>query len=159
MSLNFRSSLRGFNRQDVARYLEYLNNQHTAQLNQLNTDLENLRRKAEAQEESGRIQELEAKNAELEEKIQTLIKERDEALRRRDEDQRLAEVQLSGARMDSSQELEAYRRAVQFYFPGADIRAQMTVNLCASVEQDAPGQVDKPAAPVVLDLFDLLGGA
>ena len=104
MSLNFRSSLRGFNRQDVARYLEYLNNQHTAQLNQLNTDLENLRRKAEAQEESGRIQE-------LEEKIQTLIKERDEALRRRDEDQRLAEVQLSGARMDSSQELEAYRRA------------------------------------------------
>ena len=26
MSLNFRSSLRGFNRQDVARYLEYLNN-------------------------------------------------------------------------------------------------------------------------------------
>ena len=111
MSLNFRSSLRGFNRQDVARYLEYLNNQHTAQLNQLNTDLENLRRKAEAQEESGRIQELEAKNAELEERIQALIKERDEALRRRDEDQRLAEVQLSGARMDSSQELEAYRRA------------------------------------------------
>lgn len=59
----------------------------------------------------------------------------------------------------SISDLEAYRRAVQFYFPGADIRAKMTVNLCASVEQDAPGQVDKPAAPVVLDLFDLLGGA
>ena len=58
----------------------------------------------------------------------------------------------------SISDLEAYRRAVQFYFPGADIRAQMTVNLCASVEQDAPEQADKPAAPVVLDLFDLLGG-
>ena len=59
----------------------------------------------------------------------------------------------------SISDLEAYRRAVQFYFPGADIRAKMTVNLCASVEQDAPGQVDKPADPVVLDLFELLGGA
>ena len=47
----------------------------------------------------------------------------------------------------SISDLEAYRRAVQFYFPGADIRAQMTVNLCASVEQDAPEQSDKPAAP------------
>lgn len=40
MNLNFRSSLHGFNRQDVANYLEYLNNRHAAQVNQLNTDLE-----------------------------------------------------------------------------------------------------------------------
>ena len=52
-------------------------------------------------------------------------------------------------------DIEAYRRAVQFYFPGADIRVKMTVNLCASVEQEETEQ----AAPVVLDLFDLLGGA
>ena len=31
-------------------------------------------------------------------------------------------------------DLEAFRRAVQFYFPGADVRFQMSVNLCASVE-------------------------
>ena len=30
MNLNFRSALNGFNRQDVARYLEYLNTQHNA---------------------------------------------------------------------------------------------------------------------------------
>ena len=48
MNLNFRSSLHGFNRQDVANYLEYLNNRHAAQVNQLNTDLEALRRQAEA---------------------------------------------------------------------------------------------------------------
>lgn len=52
-------------------------------------------------------------------------------------------------------DLEAYRRAVQFYFPGADIRMQMSINLCASVEE-APAPEKKP--PVVLDLFDLLGG-
>ena len=56
---------------------------------------------------------------------------------------------------NSISDLDAYRRAVQFYFPGADIRVKMTVNLMASVEEDAPKSV---AAPVVLDLFDLLQG-
>ena len=50
----------------------------------------------------------------------------------------------------SISDLEAYRRAVQFYFPGADIRFRMEINLCAGVEQP------EDAAPVVLDLFDLL---
>ena len=31
-------------------------------------------------------------------------------------------------------DIEAYKRAVQFYFVGADISFTMTVNLCASVE-------------------------
>lgn len=52
-------------------------------------------------------------------------------------------------------DLDAYRRAVQFYFPGADIRVRMTVNLMASVEEDTS---QPAAAPVVLDLFDLLQG-
>ena len=55
----------------------------------------------------------------------------------------------------SISDLDAYRRAVQFYFPGADIRVKMTVNLMASVEEDAH---QSAAAPVVLDLFDLLQG-
>ncbi len=33
---------------------------------------------------------------------------------------------------------EAIRRAVRFYFPGADVRFQMSVNLCASVEAEEP---------------------
>ena len=40
---NFRSALGGFNRQDVVRYIEYLNNQHNAQIEQLNTQLQNAR--------------------------------------------------------------------------------------------------------------------
>lgn len=52
-------------------------------------------------------------------------------------------------------DLEAYRRAVQFYFPGADIRVKMTVNLCASVEGQESAAPAK-AEPVILDLFDLL---
>lgn len=57
-----------------------------------------------------------------------------------------------GVKNGAISDLDAYRLAVQFYFPGADIRCQMTVNLCASVEQDSP-ETDKA---VVLDLFDLL---
>lgn len=52
-------------------------------------------------------------------------------------------------------DLEAYRRAVQFYFPGADIRMQMSVNLCASVETEEPEELPEKKK-VVLDLFDLL---
>lgn len=47
-------------------------------------------------------------------------------------------------------DLEAYRRAVQFYFPGADIRCEMTIRLSEYDEDRSSG--------VVLDLFDLMGG-
>ena len=50
-------------------------------------------------------------------------------------------------------DLEAYRRAVAFYFPGADVQFHMTVNLTASVDQDAP---DENSHAVILDLEDFL---
>ena len=37
---HFRSAFRGFHREDVVSYIEYLNNQHTAQLEQLNNQLQ-----------------------------------------------------------------------------------------------------------------------
>lgn len=37
---NFRSALGGFNRQDVVRYIEYMNNQHKSEIEQLNTQLQ-----------------------------------------------------------------------------------------------------------------------
>ena len=40
---NFRTSFNGFNREDVVHYLEYLNNKHASQVNQLNQELEELR--------------------------------------------------------------------------------------------------------------------
>ena len=52
-------------------------------------------------------------------------------------------------------DLEAYRRAVRFYFPGADISFQMRIDLCASVK-DAPAQRQKEKSPIVLEMFDLI---
>lgn len=43
----FRTALNGFNREDVASYLEYLNNKHIAQVNQLTSEADFLRAKLE----------------------------------------------------------------------------------------------------------------
>ena len=37
---NFRSAFNGFNREDVVRYIEYMNNKHSAELEQLNSQLQ-----------------------------------------------------------------------------------------------------------------------
>lgn len=121
MNLNFRSSLHGFNRQDVASYLEYLNNRHAAQVNQLNTDLEALRRQAAAPVEDPQRTALEARCRELEQQLETARKERDEALAQKEaaeqklasarQDREEALLRSSGEKLDANRELEAYRRA------------------------------------------------
>lgn len=52
-------------------------------------------------------------------------------------------------------DLEAYRRAVRFYFPGADIKFHMSVNLCASVERPEDDGISTDAQQVKSDLIDL----
>ena len=42
-SHHFRSALRGFNRQDVVNYIEFMNQKHNSQIEQLNTQLQNAR--------------------------------------------------------------------------------------------------------------------
>lgn len=121
MNLNFRSSLHGFNRQDVANYLEYLNNRHAAQVNQLNTDLEALRRQAEAPAEDPRRAALEARCRELEQQLSIARQERDEALAQREaaeqklasarQDREEALLRSCGEKLEANRELEAYRRA------------------------------------------------
>lgn len=51
-------------------------------------------------------------------------------------------------------DLDAYRRAVQFYFPGADINFQMSIKLCED-DEPIPSSVESDT-PLVLELFDLL---
>ena len=40
---NFRSAFNGFNREDVVHYIEYLNAKHTAEISQMNSELDYLR--------------------------------------------------------------------------------------------------------------------
>ena len=89
---NFRSALGGFNRSDVVNYIEFINNQHNAQVAQLNTQLQN------AQEALAKAQG--GANGELQAQL-------DAALARCTELE--AALAAKGAPTDS--ELEAYRRA------------------------------------------------
>ena len=169
MNLNFRSSLHGFNRQDVASYLEYLNNRHAAQVNQLNTDLEALRRQAAAPVEDPQRAALEARCRELEQQLETARKERDEALAQREAaEQKLAyarqdreEALLSscGEKLEANRELEANRRAertermareraVQVYsetgtvLTQASSRIEAALRQMTGISQQVTGQLD-----------------
>lgn len=57
----------------------------------------------------------------------------------------------------SISDLEAFRRAVRFYFPGADVKFHMTVNLCADVEAEAATAVQAAStSPKILTFEDFL---
>lgn len=169
MNLNFRSSLHGFNRQDVASYLEYLNNRHAAQVNQLNTDLEALRRQAAAPVEDPQRAALEARCRELEQQLETARKERDEALAQREaaeqklasarQDREEALLRSCGEKLEANRELEAYRRAErtermareraeQVYsetgavLTQASSRIETALRQMAGISQQVTGQLD-----------------
>ena len=70
---NFRSAFNGFNREDVVRYLEYINAKHTAEVNQLTSDVDHLRAKLEtAEPQSDAIAALEAERDELKTQLEAM---------------------------------------------------------------------------------------
>ena len=62
---HFRSAFNGFKREDVVRYIKYLNNQHNAQIEQLNNQLQ-AAAKYESRDAELQAQ-LDAANAKIEE--------------------------------------------------------------------------------------------
>lgn len=122
---HFRSALNGFNRQDVVNYIEYLNNQHSAQIEQLNTQLQTaLSNAAPAQDEDLRAQ-------------------LDAALARCAE----LEQQLSSPDAPSDckdQELEAYRRAERAERLARD-RAQQIYTQANAALADATSKAEAAA--------------
>ena len=95
---NFRKSISGFNREDVVQYIEYMNNRHAAQLNQLKSELQAVKDELEAARQDTATKE-------------ALDAEKAESQKLRDEVAALkAELEAkSGA--CAERELEAYRRA------------------------------------------------
>ena len=91
---NFLSAFRGFNRQDVVNYIEYINNTHNAQVEQLNNQLQAALARPTDEEMKAKLEAAEARIAELEE----TLAQQDRAV-------------LSDGASCTEQELEAYRRA------------------------------------------------
>lgn len=90
---NFRIALRGFNRQDVVKYIEYINNRHSTQIAQLTTQVQNLRDELAQAKSRPATNKLEAQLEAAQARCAQL------------------EAQLANAPALSDPELEAYRRA------------------------------------------------
>lgn len=103
---NFRSAFNGFNREDVVHYIEFINNKHASQVNQLNTEIQSLRaeldalraREDESAALSAQLQEQQDRCAALEQELVAARNELNQAMNRPQTDS----------------ELEAYRRAEKF---------------------------------------------
>lgn len=139
----FRSSLNGFNRQDVVRYMEFVNNKHAAQVAQLTSELEYLRGKQDTLD-AGRVAQLE--------KDLSAAQLENAALR-----QRVAELekQLAGqsaaapapAAAPSESELEAYRRAERVERVARE-RAKQLAQQAAQALDQAGTQAEEAAAQI-----------
>lgn len=126
---NFRSAFNGFNRQDVVQYIEYINNQHRSQLEQLNTQMQNLR------------EELAATKNPPQDGLQAQL---DAALERCEE----LEGKLNTyAKMQQDNELEAYRRAERAE-RRAQERASQIYTQANAVLADATAKMDTAAAEI-----------
>lgn len=64
---NFRIAVRGFHRKDVVDYIEYINNKHNAQVEQLNNQLQEALAKSGDTELQAKLEAAEARIKELEE--------------------------------------------------------------------------------------------
>ena len=119
MSHNFRTAFNGFHKEDVVRYLEYINNKHQNQVNQLNTELEELR----AQQPKGDVSDatiwqlradngaLQAENQELRAQNQALESRCAELAAQLEKAQAAQLENAQAAPEDNRQELDAYRQA------------------------------------------------
>lgn len=113
MAHNFRTAFNGFHKEDVVRYLEYINNKHQNQVNQLNTELEELRAqqpKGDASAYDATIWQLRAENGELQTENQELRTQK-QALESRCAELAARLEKAQAAPEDNRQELDAYRQA------------------------------------------------
>ena len=148
---SFRSALNGFHREDVVRYIEYLNAQHAAEINQLNSELAFLRNKAD-QEAAAPVAVAIPENDELIEqqaaRIRELFdrcKEQDAQIEKLQADLDQALQQQISYKSRVEEELEAYRRAERIERMARE-RAEQMYNQANAILADATIKVDETAA-------------
>ena len=152
---NFRTAFNGFNREDVVRYIEYLSAKHTAEVNQLNSELDFLRKKlaqnqptlqqetpvaAEPVDVDPVIEQQAARIRELFDENKALTEERDSALAAKTQ----AESDLTAA-LDNKLQLEARLSAAAAEKSQAETlrdaalaeKAQSAAELAAALQQQS----------------------
>ena len=140
---NFRTAFNGFHREDVVRYLEYLNSKHTSEINQLNSEVEFLRSKLENAQPSEEFVALEAERDDLKAQLEAITARCEEL------EAALAAAQTAPAEaaVDPAQELEAYRRAERTERMAKE-RAELVYHQINGVLADATVKVDSVSTQI-----------
>ena len=140
---NFRTAFNGFHREDVVRYLEYLNSKHTSEINQLNSEVEFLRSKLENAQPSEEFVALEAERDDLKTQLEAITARCEEL------EAALAAAQTAPAEaaVDPAQELEAYRRAERTERMAKE-RAELVYHQINGVLADATVKVDSVSTQI-----------
>lgn len=130
---HFRTAFNGFNREDVVRYLEFINNKHAAEVARLNNELDYLRTKQQQTQDTRRLEALEQQVAALTDENQSLL-------------QQLAQLEPAEPKATAAtvEELEAYRRAERVERTARE-RAKQIGDRTAAVLSDAGSRVDGAA--------------
>lgn len=148
---NFRSAFNGFNKEDVVHYLEYINSKHTAQVNQLTTENEELRAQLEQQPDTDLLETLQAQCAELTAQLEEAQARCAELEQQLEEKEPLVVVEnavTAPAPIPSvSEELEAYRRAERIEREARE-RAELVYFQANGVLTEATAKVDGIATDI-----------
>ena len=158
----FRIALNGFNREDVVSYIEYLNSTHTAEINQLNSELNFFRNRQPVAEvtpeataapdgqqsemieqQAARIRELFDRCNELEEKLSAA----EEAKAHAEEKLQAVLTQQTTFQSRTNEELEAYRRAERIERQAKE-RAEQMYQQTNGALAEASIRVDEAAAEI-----------
>ena len=163
---NFRSAVGGFRREDVVHYIEYMNTKHTSHVNQLTTELEELRAQVKALKAipvpEDHTPELKAQIAQLQVQLNEANSTKaalEEASKANQEALAAAEAQVAQLqeKMEhmaidmQARELDAYRRAERTERLAQE-RADRIYQQAAGTLAEATTQVDTAA-----DLFRQIG--
>ena len=140
---NFRSAFNGFNREDVVRYLEYINAKHVSEINQLNSEADFLRSKLENRLSAEDFAALEEERDDLRTQLEEM-KARCQALEDALANQAPAQQECATT---SAEELEAYRRAERTERQAKE-RAELMYHQINGVLADATVKVDGVATQI-----------
>lgn len=153
----FRSALNGFHREDVVRYIEFLNAQHAAEITQLNSELAFLRSKAE-QEVPAPTETACGDNSELIEQQAARIRELfDRCKEQEQEIEKLkADLEQVASKPSVEEELETYRRAERIERMARE-RAEQMYNQANAVLADAAVKADETAALIAQMSDNVMG--
>lgn len=158
---NFRSAFNGFNREDVAHYLEYINTKHQSQVNQLTAEIDELRGQLEQkpdEDQTELIRSLQDKCAVLTQQLedaQTAKSELEARCAELEQRQTLESKPEPGASIltpMASEELETYRRAERIEREARE-RAELVYFQANGVLTEATAKVDGISAEIT-DMAD-----